>query len=317
MRLRPSTISRVITATADTQPKPVSATVRAVGAAVCDVTMADNTILRGLRIVGARPALGAPVWVMWDASARPYVTATGEGGGSGGGVAVFGSVAASDGVAPHDLDDTSIHGGVLANGQAPQFVLLDGSRAVEGYLALQAALSILEFIGTSASAKIESDGDVIRLLARVVEAAHIRGGLVDAPVVKTEFLNALGVQTQSLRFVPDQAMGVEQWGGFDMDSDAFWIDTSRNVIALAKAMAVNVGGNYFAVAPDGSGATIDLNATSRTLTVNAILNAAYGVRTRTTAGAPTGGSSGDIAVDTTNSRIYVNVSGTWKYASLT
>lgn len=35
------------------------------------------------------------------------------------------------------------------------------------------------------------------------------------------------------------------------------------------------------------------------------------------AGAPTGGSNNDMKLDTTNSRIYFKVSGTWKYAALT
>lgn len=35
------------------------------------------------------------------------------------------------------------------------------------------------------------------------------------------------------------------------------------------------------------------------------------------AGAPTGGDSGDVALDTTNSRFYVKVGSTWKYAALT
>lgn len=42
-----------------------------------------------------------------------------------------------------------------------------------------------------------------------------------------------------------------------------------------------------------------------------------GLRTRVTAGAPTGGASGDLAIDSTNNRIYCNVAGTWKYANLT
>ena len=35
------------------------------------------------------------------------------------------------------------------------------------------------------------------------------------------------------------------------------------------------------------------------------------------AGAPAGGSANDLHVDTSGNRLYVNVAGTWKYASLT
>lgn len=38
---------------------------------------------------------------------------------------------------------------------------------------------------------------------------------------------------------------------------------------------------------------------------------------RLNAGAPTGGDSGDVVLDTTNSRLYVKVGSTWKYAALT
>lgn len=38
---------------------------------------------------------------------------------------------------------------------------------------------------------------------------------------------------------------------------------------------------------------------------------------RLNAGAPTGGDSGDVVLDTTNSRLYVKVGATWKYAALT
>jgi len=34
-------------------------------------------------------------------------------------------------------------------------------------------------------------------------------------------------------------------------------------------------------------------------------------------GVPTGGQSGDMVLDTTNSRIYFKIGDTWKYASLT
>ena len=33
-------------------------------------------------------------------------------------------------------------------------------------------------------------------------------------------------------------------------------------------------------------------------------------------GAPSGGSAGDLYVDTAADRLYVNVAGTWKYATL-
>ena len=43
------------------------------------------------------------------------------------------------------------------------------------------------------------------------------------------------------------------------------------------------------------------------------------VESKVTAGSgpPSGGNSGDVYVDLTNSRIYANISGTWKYATLT
>jgi len=37
----------------------------------------------------------------------------------------------------------------------------------------------------------------------------------------------------------------------------------------------------------------------------------------TSAGAPTGGTNGDMVVDTTNNRFYIRVGGTWRYAALT
>lgn len=54
----------------------------------------------------------------------------------------------------------------------------------------------------------------------------------------------------------------------------------------------------------GSAAILDLGSTNSDL------------RIRTTAGAPSGGASGSVALDTTNSRAYFNVGGTWKYAAL-
>lgn len=48
-----------------------------------------------------------------------------------------------------------------------------------------------------------------------------------------------------------------------------------------------------------------------------VVFASGGIRTKVNAGVPSGGGSGDIWVDSTNSRIYCNVAGTWKYAALT
>jgi hypothetical protein len=42
-----------------------------------------------------------------------------------------------------------------------------------------------------------------------------------------------------------------------------------------------------------------------------------GVRTLQISGAPSGGNDGDLVVDKTNNRLYVKVSGTWRYATLT
>jgi hypothetical protein len=53
------------------------------------------------------------------------------------------------------------------------------------------------------------------------------------------------------------------------------------------------------------------------VTLNKLDASSAGIRTRVNAGAPTGGDSGDLVVDTTNSRIYCKVAGTWKYAALT
>lgn len=37
----------------------------------------------------------------------------------------------------------------------------------------------------------------------------------------------------------------------------------------------------------------------------------------TKGGVPTGGENGQIVLDTTDNRLYINVNGTWKYAALT
>jgi hypothetical protein len=42
-----------------------------------------------------------------------------------------------------------------------------------------------------------------------------------------------------------------------------------------------------------------------------------GIRTKAQSGSPSGGMSGDLIVDTTNTRLWVKVGSTWRYASLT
>lgn len=93
-------------------------------------------------------------------------------------------------------------------------------------------------------------------------------------------------------------------GGGTIDAALLWgttdfSATDRDIAIIAPNIIVS---------GDTTGATagvLDLGATGSDL------------RIRTTSGAPTGGVSGSIALDTTNSRLYAKVGGTWKYAALT
>lgn len=381
---------------------PTKVIVVEMGDTLATIQLADGSILRGVRVVGGKPAAGASVWIAWDAAGRPYImNAGGDGSGGGGGVTITGGGVTAVPLTAHALSDTALHTGTLADAQATQFLLLDGTRDLEGYLGfLDTALNTVDFTVGGNTATIESDGDVIRVLARHIEAAQFRGGSVDAPLVTAELVNSLGVQTQNLRIVPDHPAGFDDaayWGGMDIDSDALWIDTSLAVVAIAKPLVVHgdyAGGiylgishvedagndymqilssarlslgvttgaiwfyadgaaqhlemsfsgdgvlleavgtgtnyvalkdrlsvtdgtNYVSVYPHAGGVDFETGSTSKISWFDGILYGGNGIRTRTTAGAPTGGASGDIAIDTTNSRVYCNVSGTWKYAALT
>jgi len=58
-----------------------------------------------------------------------------------------------------------------------------------------------------------------------------------------------------------------------------------------------------------------LSETKATFNIKVDANA-QGIRTATGIGAPSGGESGDIKVDTLNNRLYVKVGANWRYATL-
>ncbi len=72
-----------------------------------------------------------PTIISWI---REITTNAGVAGGSGGSVTVD--------VVPHSLSDSSWHSGTLADSQAPQFLLRDGSRSLTGNLAVDTGITI-------------------------------------------------------------------------------------------------------------------------------------------------------------------------------
>lgn len=107
--------------------------------------------------------------------------------------------------------------------------------------------------------------------------------------------------------VPGQAL--EAKGSVLITGSAQVDDNSGNIVTMC-------GGGDFALEVTG-----DTNFTGDVQIGNSlgVTNAISGKlrNTATNAGAPTGGADGDIVIDTTNSRLYVKIGGTWKYAALT
>jgi hypothetical protein len=222
-----------------TQPRGQPCTIVAVGASDCAARAPDGAILRGVRIVGPRPAVGDSAWLLHD-EAGPYVQATGEASGGGAGVTILGGGGAiTPGTQLHGLSDTSAHSGTLADAQAPQFAKLDGTREFTGvtipFRAAGGVRLLFTNATTGAQCSITTDGESFVFDGKI-RAPFLEAALIDAVEILVDRLRGFGVEARSLRAVgPAYDNGVIE---IQVEDGRANIYTDRGALYSNKAITV-------------------------------------------------------------------------------
>lgn len=134
------------------------------GSTTCDVRLSNGTVLRNVRTVGAttrgqavdvaytngRAVVYGGTSVVVGTQLQVSSNSSISSGGGGGGGATPGA---------HNLSDTAIHLGTLGDGQAPQFLKVDGTRSLTGDMAVNSGIKIDGY---------DIDGQFILIAAQIV-----------------------------------------------------------------------------------------------------------------------------------------------------
>lgn len=225
---------------------------------------------------------------------------------------VLGDIVANS-IAANSVSTASLQAGAVTAGKIAAGAVTASSISVASLSAISATLGTVS-AGTitgstlqtgTAGENVNITSAYISLRNSAVETGYLRGYQTTDRYGAA--LNASEISVTDVKATRLSHAGMLMLnGGGGGTIDAAWLwgttdasSTNRNIAIIAPTV-------YFSGDTTGaSGTVIDLNATAADL------------RVRLTSGAPSGGASGSVALDTTNSRAYFKVGGTWKYAALT